>query len=98
MQHTKSTQKSYSLPGEPPFWKGNDGLDDQIKEASKSILIVCNLNSTTLSKLPNFKLDKFLNTTEIDSNVLDDVHKNIYGWPFYCKVRGLIAMFLIPEF
>jgi hypothetical protein len=29
---------------------------------------------------------------------LDDVHKNIYGWPFYCKVRGLIAMFLIPEF
>ncbi|KAI6170911.1 Guanylate cyclase [Aphelenchoides bicaudatus] len=55
--------------GEPAFWVGKDGQDDAIKEASKSVLI----------------LDKYLNTTELSENVMEDIYKNIYNWPFYCK-------------
>ncbi|KAI6189443.1 Guanylate cyclase [Aphelenchoides bicaudatus] len=53
------------------FGLGNneDGLDDEVKEASKSVLI----------------MDKFLNTTEISSDIRTQMQRNIVEWPFYCS-------------
>lgn len=45
-------------------------------------------------------MDKFLNTTEISADILGQIYKNIFGWPFYCKdcdKNGSVLTFNIPR-
>ncbi|KAI6230046.1 Guanylate cyclase [Aphelenchoides fujianensis] len=54
--------------GDPPFWEGNDGQDQVLKEAFKRVLT----------------LDKYSNDTGDALNIRTEVADYIHGWPFYC--------------